>query len=88
MDIFPIREDYKIEDPSECKDPGFVATVGEATFKDHAESDISECGSIQQSIFDRIPFPDHKSKSDFYNWLHTEYTEEQDQLRSEKKRKR
>jgi hypothetical protein len=59
-------------------DPGFVEINRDDAPICYAESSAIEADSLNmhQSIFDRLPIPQSK-RADFYNWLVTDFAEQQ-----------
>ena len=79
-------QEYKdmriITDTRDSDDPGFCINESGPTFV-HSDASILDDHVMQQRVFDRLPLS-HKSKQEFYNWLVTEYAEEQEAERSRK----
>jgi len=68
-------------------DPGCILFPGKATFRDGDSMIDADDIAMQQEIFNRLPLS-QSDRSKFFNWLVTDYQQEQICEREAKKRRR
>ena len=68
-------------------DPGCILLPGKAIFRDGDSIIEADDIAMQQEIFDRLPLS-QSDRTKLYNWLVTDYNQEQINEREAKKRRR